>query len=76
MVTKQNRGLGLCGVGFSFEVDGRRLIGRNDLVTGADDDDIIAHHEISIPAPLRVDFDEGRRQLDHAHARRHDRSDA
>jgi hypothetical protein len=36
-----------------------------------DDHDLFVHHEISMPSPLGINFDQGRRHLEHADAARH-----
>jgi hypothetical protein len=41
-----------------------------------DDDDVVAHDEVLVSAPRRIDLDERRGDVDHSHARRHQCSDA
>ena len=49
---------------------------RDDLAAAVDDDDVVSYDEVLVSAPLRIDFDQRGRHVEHAHARRHDRSNA
>src|SRR5262249_41324143 len=49
---------------------------RDDPVVAIDDDDLVADHEVHVTAPIRVDLDQRRRDLHHAHAGRHLGADA
>ena len=49
---------------------------RDDPVVAVDDDDLIAHDEVHVPAPLGIDLDEGWGNRHHADAGRHGCADA
>src|SRR5262245_176916 len=49
---------------------------RHNVMIAVDDDDLIAHDEVEVSTPFRMDLYEHRRHFDHAHAGRHDRADA
>ena len=49
---------------------------RDDLPAVVDDHDVIAHDEVLMPAPSRIDLDQRRRHVNEAHARRHHGPDA
>src|SRR4051794_27841771 len=49
---------------------------RDDSVTAIDDDDLVVDDEVHMPAPFRIDLDQGRGHSDDAYAGRHRGSDA
>ena len=49
---------------------------RDDVMIAIDDGDLIAHDEVHVSTPLRVNLHEYRRHFDHAHARWHRGADA
>jgi hypothetical protein len=49
---------------------------RNDPTAVVDDDHVVMHDEVFVPAPLRIDLDQLRTNVDHPHARRHHGSGA
>src|SRR5215467_7603538 len=51
------------------------LENRNDAVVAVDNDDLIIGDEIEVTTPFRMEFDQHRRDLNHAHRGGHGRSD-
>src|SRR6476469_2078401 len=49
---------------------------RDDSVTAIDDDDLVVDDEVHMPAPFRIDLDQGRWHRDDAYAGRHRGPDA
>jgi hypothetical protein len=49
---------------------------RDDSVTAIDDDDLVVDDEVHMPAPFRIDLDQGRGHSDDAYAGRHRGPDA
>jgi hypothetical protein len=48
---------------------------RNDPVAGVHDHNVVAHNEIAVPAPFRINFDQCVRNLYHAHVSWHGLAD-